>query len=151
MMMCFRINLFEIAFLSEEKVKLFKSDFRIVADYFVQMQKNGDYVPDPTEMKHVQEVLQLLNVMTGDSRYEQAYQVNEEGVPRNMCEVLDRIENKGRNEGRSEGLTEGRTEIFILMQKLFDEGRVEDAKRAANDEAFRKEILQEFGLISSVQ
>lgn len=31
----YRINLFEIAYLSNEQVNLFKSDFRIVADYFV--------------------------------------------------------------------------------------------------------------------
>jgi hypothetical protein len=31
----------DIAFLSEEQVLMFKSDFRIVADYFVQMRKNN--------------------------------------------------------------------------------------------------------------
>ncbi|HBA97934.1 MAG TPA: transposase, partial [Lachnospiraceae bacterium] len=32
----YKINLFEIAYLTEKQVSLFKSDFRIVADYFVQ-------------------------------------------------------------------------------------------------------------------
>lgn len=35
----FKINLFEVAFLTEEQTRMFKSDFRIVADYFVQIRK----------------------------------------------------------------------------------------------------------------
>ena len=77
-----------------------------------QMRKNGDYVPDKVTMKHIQETLQLLSVMTGDHRYEEAVEKTEEGGPKNMCEVLDRIENKGRldglREGRLDGLREGR-------------------------------------------
>ena len=82
---------------------MFQSDFRIVADYFVQMQENGDYVPDARQIKHVQETLQLLSVMTKDNRFEEAYNDAVEGGPQNMCEVLDRVENKGRAEGRPEG------------------------------------------------
>lgn len=78
---------------------LFQSDFRIVADYFVQKQKNGDYIPGSREIRHVQETLQLLSVMTGDHRFEEAYHNGKEGGPRTMCDVLDRVENKGREEG----------------------------------------------------
>ena len=78
---------------------LFQSDFRIVADYFVQKQKNGDYIPGSREIRHVQETLQLLSVMTGDYRFEEAYHNGKEGGPRTMCDVLDRVENKGREEG----------------------------------------------------
>ena len=42
-----KINLFEIAYLTREQVNLFHSDFKIVADYFVQMRENGDYHPSP--------------------------------------------------------------------------------------------------------
>ena len=35
----YKMNLFEIAYLSDEQVGKFKSDFRLVADYFVQMRK----------------------------------------------------------------------------------------------------------------
>lgn len=33
----YKVHLFEIAYLQEEQVELFQSDFKIVADYFVQM------------------------------------------------------------------------------------------------------------------
>ena len=92
-----KINLFEIAYLTREKVNLFKSDFRIVADYFVQKQENGDYIPSPEKLHHVQETLQLLSVMTNDHRFEEAYGYDpEEGEVQNMCDVLDKVENRGK-------------------------------------------------------
>lgn len=91
-----KINLFEIAYLTREQVNLFKSDFRIVADYFVQKQENGDYIPSPEKLYHVQETLQLLSVMTNDQRFEEAYGYDpEEGEVQNMCDVLDRAERRG--------------------------------------------------------
>lgn len=63
-----KLNLFEIACLTEEQVRMFRSDFRIVADYFVQKRKNGDCKPSRERMEHVQAVLQLLSVMENDAR-----------------------------------------------------------------------------------
>ena len=142
----YAINLFEIAYLTEEKVKQFKSDFKIVADYFTQMQRNGDYKPEPVKMDHVQEVLQLLSVMTGDHRYEDAYGSEAEGRPKTMCEVLDRIENRGIQEGIQQGIQQGEMIILTLMQKLFAAGRGADAERATKDAAFCQQLLKEYGL-----
>ena len=64
-----------LAGLTEEEIERFQSDFRIVANFFTQKRKNKDYIPDdPTEIKYVDEVLKLLNVMTGDKRYEKIFQ-----------------------------------------------------------------------------
>lgn len=89
---------------------LFQSDFRIVADYFVQMRESGDYIPDPQRISHVYETMQLLSAMTQDNRFEEAYHDATEGGLKNMCEVLDKIEDRGRKEGRREGRMEGRKE-----------------------------------------
>lgn len=51
---------------------MFKSDFKYVADYFVQSRKKVDYVPAPGTIRHVHEVLQLLEALTGDQRFENA-------------------------------------------------------------------------------
>ena len=99
----YKINLFEIAYLSDDQLSLFESDFWIVADYFVQMRKNGDYQPTVRQIRHVQETLDLLSVLTGDSRFEEAYNEKEGGI-HNMCEVLDRIEKRGREEGIKQGI-----------------------------------------------
>ena len=113
----YRINLFEIAWLGGEQVERFRSDFRIVADYFVQKRETGDYTPDGREMEHVEETLQLLSAMTGDNRFEEAYERKGKGGPRNMCEVLDRVEEKGRQEEKRRTAASlhsmGMTEEFI--------------------------------------
>ena len=74
-----QMNLFEIAFLSDEQLKLFQSDFGIVADYFVQIRKDKKYVQSQTQMKHVHEVLQLMSVLTGDTLFEDIVNEAEEG------------------------------------------------------------------------
>ena len=56
----YRLNLFEVAYLDDDKVAMFKSDFRLVADYFVQMRKTGHYRPPIEEIRHVSELLHLM-------------------------------------------------------------------------------------------
>ena len=143
--------------MDKEEVDLFQSDFRVVADYFVQKQENGDYEPKPQDLKHVQETLQLLSVMTNDHRFEDVYNEAsdaQKGEMRNMCEILDKIENrgieKGKAEGRAEGLAEGNTEgksqMADLMKILLAENRIEDAKRAAEDPAYCDELMKQYGI-----
>ena len=100
----YRINVFDIAYLTDEQVKMFKSDFRIVADYFVQIRKNKEYVPTKEDIKHVDEILKLMSVLTADNRFEEIQ--NDGGKVRNMCEVLDRIEARGIQQGKRQQLIE---------------------------------------------
>ena len=61
-----------------------------------------------SEIRHVQETLQLLSVMSGDYRFEEAYYSSEaEGGLRNMCDVLDRVESKGIEKGIAKGIEKG--------------------------------------------
>ena len=103
-----KVNLFEIAYLSWEQVNLFRSDFKEVARYFVQMRENGDYHPSDDEMKHIEAVMQLLNVMDRDSRFQIA--VNDrmgQKEVRKMSEWLTRVINDSESKGRKEGQEEG--------------------------------------------
>lgn len=114
----YKMNLFEIAYLSEEQVKLFKSDFRTVVDYFVQIRKNRDYVAPKDKIKHVSELLSLMSALTDDSRFEDAepFFRNRRGGT-NMCEVLDKVESRGIERGRAEGRAEGMLEaLFSLVR-----------------------------------
>lgn len=101
----YRINLYEIAWLPDETIRKFKSDFRIVADYFSQMRKNGDYVPVKQEFVHVQEILQMLSVFAKDDRFAEANHT-EKGEVKNMCEFLDRIEEAGIKKGMAQGVAQ---------------------------------------------
>ena len=78
----YQMHVFEVAWLTEEQISHFRSDFNVVANFFVQKRKNRDYIPDdPTEIRHVDEVLKLLQVMTGDKRYGGNFQEKEERSP----------------------------------------------------------------------
>ena len=138
-----KVNLFEIAYLSDEKVKQFRSDFRVVADYFVQKRKTNDYIPDSRQLDHVQETLNLLSVMTNDRRFEKV--ANDAAVAEggkeihNMCEVLDRIENRGMEKG----IKKGKEETLTGLVKDGLLSVTDAAKRLGiTEEAFRKKYLE---------
>ena len=116
----YRIHVFEVAWMSEEQLKLLRSDFRFVADYFVQMRKNGDYVPPTQTMIHVKEVLELMSALTGDDRFEKACEdCEEEEEPKSMCEVLDRVERRGIEQGIEQGIaTKFVKDVETLMKNL---------------------------------
>lgn len=122
----YRINLFEIAYLDPEVVNKFTSDFKIVADYFVQKRTNGDYKPSLEKIKHVQAVLQLLRIMTNDYRFEEIANSYQEGEITNMCEVLDKLEAKKEAQVREnvamDLLKEGiKVSIIKIASKLSEE------------------------------
>lgn len=102
----YEMKVFEIAWLTETEISRFQSDFKVVANFFVQKRKNKNYIPDdPTEIKHVDEVLKLLQVMTGDERYQMIFQ-KKKGV-RSMCDVAERLEKMGMEKGIEQGIEQG--------------------------------------------
>ena len=103
----YQIKVFEVAWLSEEQISRFRSDFRIVANFFVNKRKNKNYIPDdPMEIQHVDEVLKLLQVMTGDARYKRIFGKKKEGV-HSMCDVAERLEKMGWEKGLKQGIEQG--------------------------------------------
>ena len=113
----FKINLFEIAYLEREKIDLFKSDFRILADYLYQMRKNRDYIADKTNIGHVEELLTLMSAMTGDNRFEETINDFKGKENVNMCEVLDRVEARGIEKGIEQGIKRGTLNTLISLVK----------------------------------
>ena len=102
----YEMKVFEIAWLTEEEISRFHSDFKVVANFFVQKRKHKDYIPDdPTEIRHIDEVLKLLRVMTGDERYQAIFQ-KERGVY-SMCDVAERLEKMGMEKGIEKGMEQG--------------------------------------------
>jgi hypothetical protein len=111
----YHINVVEVAWLTEEEISRFHSDFRIVANFFRNKRLNENYTPDdPTVIKHVDEMLKLLSVMTGDNQYEiQINMADNGGV--SMCTVAQNLVNKGKIEGKIEGRTEERLDTIKNM------------------------------------
>jgi predicted transposase/invertase (TIGR01784 family) len=137
-----KINLFEIAYLTDEQVKLFQSDFRIVADYFVQVRKNNDYKPSEEEMVHVEEVLKMMSALTQDSSFEDAYNHSEGGV-KNMCEVMERTKAEGIAKGRLQGRAEGRLSgsIMTLLELGFSVEEIAERKGISEEKVLK--IIEE--------
>lgn len=53
----YKIQVFNIAWLSPKALRRFQGDFRIVANFFVKKRKNPNYIPkDRTEIEHVDEL-----------------------------------------------------------------------------------------------
>ena len=50
-------------------------------------------------------------------------------------------------EGRAEGVAMGTNRMSKLMTKLFEQNRIEDAKKASSDSAFRDELFKEFSIL----
>ncbi len=98
---------------------------RIIARCFSQKRKNKDYVPhDKTILNHVDAVLKLLAVMSGDHRYELILADPEQkGEVKTMDDALTRVINEGharglaegRNEGLAEGLAEGQIKTLVSL------------------------------------
>ena len=115
----YHVNLFEIAWLPDETIAMFQSDFRFVAEYFSQKRKNQQYKAPAGEMKHVRAVLELLSAVMQDTRFMDAYNgCVAEGRPTNMDPWLDEIENRGREEGREEGKSEMVLEMLREKQPV---------------------------------
>ena len=171
----YNINVFEIAFLDEEKRKLFKSDFRVLVDYLYQVRTNRNYNPEKYFVQHMQEVLDLMSAMTGDTIFEKSIENTKIKEAHYMCDVIhamiDEGVERGRKEGREEGREEGKLEgiqegiqkgklegiqegkleganiIIRLYEILLNEGSMDKLKRATQDETYRYELLKEYDLL----
>ena len=100
----FSINLMDVPDvprLTGEQVEKFTSDFQIIADYFVQLSKNKDYVPKDKIIRHTDSFLKLMSVLTQDDKYaEISREISHDEEGFNMCEVLDKAEARGEARGK---------------------------------------------------
>ena len=138
----FSINVFEISYLSEEQLAMFRSDFGIVAEYFVRSRTDPGYKPKKKVIKHVDAFLKMMKAVTGDHRYEEVRKSVRKGVSITMCEVLDYREKRGEQRG----IEQERSVLNKLIDLLIKDGRIEDLKRSTKDSDFQQKLLDEYGL-----
>jgi hypothetical protein len=140
-----KINVYEIAWLDDETINKFTSDFRLVAKFFVDKRKGSkEIMKDATTMKHVDAVLKLFSAMTGDNEYEEVI-FKVEGRVTNMCEIAQSLINQGREagleDGRASGLIEG---AVTTLAGLVRKGKltIEEAAQCAgmSEETFTENV-----------
>ncbi|MDY5919311.1 MAG: Rpn family recombination-promoting nuclease/putative transposase [Treponema sp.] len=112
----YKINVFNIAFLSPKTIAMFKSDFKIIAEYFRAKRLNQKYKGSKEKLKHANETLKMFSALTGDDSFEKVY--NEGNFKKGgitMCDVVERIRNDGITEGINKGILEGKADVIRKM------------------------------------
>lgn len=122
----YRINVFEIGQLSEEKIKQFTSDFQVVADYVTQMEQKREYTPSGKSLRHIDGVMDLLEALTKVSKYKEAVsvmkQIKEQEGEVSMRSAWGEAIVRGEERGRQQGKEEGWMEACETMAKaMFNE------------------------------
>lgn len=140
----YKINVFEIASLTPEQVKLFQSDFHVIADYLTQMKRQQAYTPSKQPLTHPEETFQMMKQLTGNKDYEKLL-LPEEGGPVTMYDALAEAKKEGiaqgkremydalaeaKKEGIAQGIVQGKSEMYnallIAAKKLKEKGTLSD-------------------------
>ena len=112
----YKINVFNIAFLSPKTIAMFKSDFKIIAEYFRAKRLNQKYKGSQEKLKHANETLKMFSALTGDNSFEKVY--NEDNSKKGgitMCDVVERIRDEGITEGINKGIAEEKERIIMNL------------------------------------
>ena len=118
-----RVNVLEVAWLTEKEAEVFTSDFRIVVNVLRQIRIYGTFSGTAQEIEHADAMMKFLAGVTGDRAFEAAQALIKKGERITMMDVLSRMQAKSREEGivlgRVEGITlgrmEGRAEVLISL------------------------------------
>ena len=105
----YKINVFEIAWLDDETISKFKSDFKFVAKYFQIKRLHKEYVPTKEEIQHVDSLLKLFAVLTGDDSFEKVYnegKLSDRGGV-SMCDIVEDFVSRGIQKGINQGIAQG--------------------------------------------
>ena len=129
------LNVFELAFLTEEQEKLFKSDFRYVVHLLRQERMGEKFDMPPGEVRHAVELMELFFSLTGDVKFrsaiKKAQDMEKKGEPLSMRSFLTEAmdegiaigEARGRNEGIAIGETRGEERARrSIMERLIAGG-----------------------------
>lgn len=115
----YRIHVFDIAFLDDEVIESFTSDFKEIAKFFKKKRLKENPLTSENELKHPHAIMEFLSVFTQDRSYIESMDhlehLSRSGGAVTMCEVADALKTEGRREGIREGRLEGKIELLLEM------------------------------------
>ena len=147
----YEAHLFEIAYLTDEQVKQFRSDFRYVAEYFVASRKRKEGLKPEfsitvEHLKHVEEFIELMNAITNSDRFSVLPKLmKERGGDTMMTILFDEAEARGEKRGISIGEARGEKRGISIGEARGEKrgiaiGEARGQKRAVDQERKRTAI-----------
>ena len=140
----YKLNVVDIAYLTEKQIKMFRSDFGIIADYFVKRRKGYKAIENHQPIKHVDEMLKFMKIFAEDNRFLKLNVKKDEKGEVTMCTILDAVEQKGINKGKKLGYKNGQDEILKLVKILIASNRLKDIDRIYEDESYREQLIKQY-------
>ncbi|MCR5724460.1 MAG: Rpn family recombination-promoting nuclease/putative transposase [Treponema sp.] len=148
----YKINVFELAWLTDEEINRFKGDFKIVLEYLRAKRTGKIENWDRQKLEHTHEILDLLRVISNDSIFLQMedfiVQIQKEEGGVGMCDFVQKIKREGFNMTQQEVFADGENvatnKIMRLFANLIDAGKTEEMKKAASDREYLKKLMDEY-------
>ena len=107
----YKINVVELAWLSDEQIMKFKTEFRNFVELLRDTRLGRKPQYSPIQLKHVHELLQLMRVMSGNDEYEQLLNQTTNNLKQNKLKgdelTMKKIVSLGFDEARAEAMAEG--------------------------------------------
>jgi hypothetical protein len=136
----YKLNVFDIAYLTEEQIEMFQSDFGIIADYFVKRRKGYKTIENYKPIKHVDEMLKFMRIFAEDDRFLQLdLKKNKKGEV-TMCTILDAVEQKGIIQGKSIG----ENAILKLVKILLANNKMQEIEKIYDNVEYREELMRRY-------
>ena len=150
----YEIHVFELAWLDDETVATFKSDFRDVVEFLRCKQRHSRYTGTDRQLRHVHEVLALLRLVSADDAFtrvepELIERQTKKGGETTMCDVVQMIrdegfaagERQGFANGERQGFANGTNGLYTILSTLQAEGRNDELARILSDRNYMAQVV----------
>ena len=120
----YKVNVIDVAFMDKEDIEKLNSDFKAVAKYYYLKRNNIEDFEElgDCNLKYPVQTFATMKALTGDSRFETAYNdyvethKDDKGVT--MEKILDTIEAKGEARGEAKGKELQARETAINLKNM---------------------------------
>jgi len=144
----YKFKLIDMARLSDEEIDKFRDDFKFIAGI---LSKKRNYRPHDLDIKHPEEVLDLLDAVLHDDRFKkiksEIIRIKTEGREVDMCEFLDELEKRGMEKGMEKGIVQGMEKGIVQgMEKGEEQATFRIAKNFKDSKVDIEVIVKATGL-----
>ena len=134
----YKANIYDVAWLSDDEIQSFQSDFRLVAQYLKALRTGQVEDWNAQKLKHVHEIMTLFQVISNDDIYSEmedfVYETQRVKGGTKVIDIFRQNYNKGISIGRNEGISIGRNEgISIGRNEGISIGRNEGISIGRNE------------------